>query len=759
MINRNSPSFYLLIAALFFLSLPGKTQSYYSLDFVENKGQWDGGFKFKADMGSGALYIDKQGYTIVQNNPEDYKRMQEQLHAHGQSVPQESSADKKDNPYRGFGITLRSHALRVRFIGGAQEPQILPMYQREGVDNYFLGNDPAKWKSGVRTFSALQVKEIYPGVDVKYYTDNGKLKYDVVVKAGADLGRVKLKYEGGEKMSVKDGNLIIKTSAGEVKEMAPYAYQVVNGVKQEVSCSYQLEGEQVKFAVKNYNKNLELVIDPVLVFCTYSGSRSGNWGFTATPGNDGSFYAGGIVFAGPGYPITPGAFQSTFAGGSELKVDVALTRFNANGTARIFSTYLGGTGDEYPHSLIADPAGNLLILGRTNSPNFPTTATFGKLGQYDIFITKLNANGTAIIGSMKIGGTLDDGSNINSSANHCKGSTLYNYGDNSRSEVELDGANNVYIAASTLSSDFPVNNPFQATSGGKQDAVVLKLTPTLGSVVFSSYLGGSEDDAGFVISLRPTDGNIYLAGGTASNNLQKNSNSTNGAIDGFVAIINPAGGAGSLLQTRYFGTSSFDMIYGIDFDGLGFPYIMGISLGSWTVTSNVTFSNPGSKQFISKLQPDLSGFVYSTVFGAPKSVPNISPVAFLVDRCENVYISGWGGALNPCLPSDCFDAQTSGPAGMPITSDAIKSNTDNRDFYFFVMEKDAKSQLYGSFFGQQGGEGDHVDGGTSRFDKRGAIYTAICANCLGNICNYTTPLPTTPGVVAPVNGAANTSSG
>lgn len=756
MINRYILSFFLFIST-FILCVPVQAQSYYSLDFVENKGQWEGGFAFKADAGSGTLYIDKQGYTVIQHHPEDLKAVQERLHGHG--AREDQGGNRKDLPYRGFGETLRSHALRVRFLGSNLQPVIEPMYQREGVDNYYLGNDPSKWKTGVRTFSALLARDMYPGVDVKYYTDNGKLKYDIMLKPGADLSRVRMKYEGGDKITVKDGELVIRTSAGDFKEMAPYAYQIINGLKKEVSCKFQLEGDQVSFIAKNYDKTAALIIDPILVFCTYSGSRSGNWGFTATPGNDGSFFAGGIVFAGPGYPTTPGAFQTTFSGGDQVQIDIGITRFNPNGTSRIYSTYLGGSAEEYPHSMIADPAGNLVVLGRTNSPNFPITASFGTPNQYDIFVTKFNASGTALIGSMKIGGTGDDGANINPTLNYCNSSTLYNYGDNSRSEVELDAANNVYIAASTRSANFPTLNAFQTTLGGQQDAVIIKLTPTLSSVIFSSYLGGEEDDAGFVLGIRPTDGNIYLAGATGSPNLPGASNGLNGSLDGFVSIITPNGGAGSLVQTRYLGTSSLDMIYGIDFDQLGFPYIMGISLGSWPVTSNVNFSNPGSKQFISKLQPDLSGYVYSTVYGAPKAVPNISPVAFLVDRCENVYVSGWGGALNPCFPSDCFDSQTSGPLGMPITPDAIKSNTDNRDFYFIVIERNAASLLYGSYFGQQGGEGDHVDGGTSRFDKRGAIYTAICANCLGTTCNYTAPLPTTPGAVSPVNGAAGSGSG
>ena len=138
--------------------------------------------------------------------------------------------------------------------------------------------------------------------------------------------------------------------------------------------------------------------------------------------------------------------------------------------------------------------------------------------------------------------------------------------------------------------------------------------------------------------------------------------------------------------------------------------------------------------------------MYSTVFGSGSPKPNMSPVAFLVDRCENVYISGWGGWIDD--RNDPFDM--AGVAGMPVTSDARKSITDNKDFYFFVLKKNASDILYGSFFGQDGGEGEHVDGGTSRFDEQGVIYQAICANCFGR-ANY----PTTPGVIGPVNGTGD----
>ncbi len=767
MINRLKTITLFLFAAFQIISICGNSQSYYALDFTENKGQWAGNFKFRADAGNGMFYVEQQGFTLLQYNADDYRKIGERTHGHAVSVNGKSNQAIESQDHHGIDpsdrqdFMVRTHALKVKFIGSLPDAKPVPEKPRDGFDNYFIGSDPAKWQSNIRSYSSLTYAGIYPQIDVKYYTDNGTLKYDFYIKPGGDLSKLVVKYEGAQKLTIKNGDLVIMTSVGEIRELTPYAYQLINGKKIEVDCRFEVTGDQVKFRVKNYDKSAVLVIDPTLIFSTFTGSRSGNWGFTATPGDDGSLFAGGIVFNGGGYPTTAGALQTSFQGAGTLGVDIAITRFSPTGNARIYSTYLGGNQDEFPHSLFADPQGNLVILGRTTSANFPSTATFGSRGASDIIVTKLNAAGTALIGSMIIGGSQDDGANIDASGSPGCSSLLYNYGDNARSEVILDGANNVYIAASTKSTNFPTQTPFQAALGGKQDAVVMKINPTLSTVLFSSYLGGAEDDAGFVLALNPTTNQVYVAGGTASPGFPGATNAYGGAIDGFVSIISNNGG--TLVQSRYFGTASLDMIYGIQFDQLGFPYIMGISLGSWTVTDNATFRNAGSKQFISKLDPGLTSYVYSTVYGSANSVPNISPVAFLVDRCENVYISGWGGRLNPCVSNSCFDPKTSGPAGMPITPDAIKSTTDNRDFYFFVMEKDAASQLYGSFYGQSGGEGDHVDGGTSRFDKRGAIYQAICANCAGNnACAsspVTTPFPITPGVIGPVNGALGSSSG
>jgi gliding motility-associated-like protein len=222
-----------------------------------------------------------------------------------------------------------------------------------------------------------------------------------------------------------------------------------------------------------------------------------------------------------------------------------------------------------------------------------------------------------------------------------------------------------------------------------------------------------------------------------------------GGIDGYVTIFSNDGT--TIKRTTYLGTPQLDLVYGIQFDLFNFPYVMGTTRGTWPVI-NAAYSVNGTKQFVTKLKPDLTGIVYSTTFGHGDR-PNISPVAFMVDRCENIYVSGWGGWHSN--GTDPFDL--GGVANMPITRDALKSLTDNRDFYFIVLEKNASSLLYGTYFGQNGGFGEHVDGGTSRFDKQGAIYQAICANCFGNSISprITTPYQTTSNAVAPRNGTGD----
>ncbi len=758
-------------------------QTFYSIDFIENKGQWKGDFEFKAIQGSSTVFFNKKGYVVHKLEEEAHRNL---MHNNVSIFSKLTKADTievagKRAMQEVYTSTIKSHSYQVSFVGGSQETRYHLGKASPDVSNYFLGGDPSKWKTGVRSFYDITRESIYDGVDMRFYaSSNGGMKYDLMLSPQTDPSIIQLKYEGVDNLKIKSGALVISTSVGEVKELEPYAYQIIDGKRIEVKCNYTLSKNIVGYKLGAYNSNYQLIIDPTLEFSTYTGSKSNNWGFSAAPGPDGSLYAGGIVF-GSEYPLSLGALQTTFRGGTGQTfgpnssiggVDIGLTRFSSDGKQRIFSTYIGGNGDEYPHSIIVDGSGNAVIQGRTTSKDrdfpFPIGASgtlkFGPLGgASDIYVIKISADGKTVIGSVLIGGTEMDGANTNAQISVSPSTLVYNYGDHSRSEVILDKNDNILIATSTQSDDFPVFPVGSSRFGGVQDGVVIKLTANLSNVIFSRYLGGSKDDAAFVLSINPVTDDIYVAGPTVSADFPGDKNGVEspnflGAVDGFISIIGPTG---VLKKTTFQGTPSTDFIYGIQFDKSGFPYTMGITLGRWQ-KFNATYGNENAKQFIAKMDPGLTRFLYTTAFGTSSAKPNISPVAFLVDRCENIYVSGWGGKMNLCDPGP-YDAQTVGPLGMDITPDAIQKYTDNKDFYFIVIEKNANKLLYGSFWGQSGGEVDHVDGGTSRFDSRGAIYMSICANCFGNnACprNGSNPgdpitknMIITPGAVASSNAA------
>lgn len=726
------------------------------VQFIENRGQWDPKVKFMSNAGDGSFFLEEKGYTVSQHSPEDMNKMKEVAHLLKDSVLRKIPSQ-----------VVHSHAYNVRFVN-ASTPEIIPGKPIPTINNYFIGNDPSKWASGCKIYQVVTYKNLYPGIDVRYFVDGGSnLKYDFIVHPGADVSNIAMKYEGADALDVKNRELVISTSLGKSRALKPYTYQLIGNEKVEVDCKYEVKDDVVKFKVKKYERDQTLIIDPTEIFFSYSGSTADNWGFTATYGADGSFYGGGIVFA-QGFPVSPGSYNQTFNG----EYDIGIIKLSSDGKNRIYATYIGGSGKDRPHSLIEDSQGNLIIAGRSNSTNYPEVPArnptiSGPGGGWDIIVTKLNATGSALIGSMRIGGSGQDGVNIEDESGHGTNSLKRNYSDDSRSEVIIDGANNIYVASSTSSKDFPITSgAVQKTLAGKQDAVVLKLNAACSNILASTYLGGTGDDAAYVLKIGST-GNIYVAGGTGSADLIGISKTgvikptfsapgvTNDVCDGYVLEI--TNNASAIVRGTYIGTAKADQIYGIDLDKSGNIYIMGTSEGNMPVI-NAAYSNPGSKQFICKLEPDLSKFVYATIFGSQNALmPNISPTAFLVDRCENVYVSGWGGKLNSGYSSG-------NTIGMPVTPGAIKSKTDasGSDFYFFVLEKNAASQLYGSFFGQEDpiGNGppqtfgDHVDGGTSRFDKRGYIYQAICANCQKSVS-----FPGTPGSWSTTNQATNPNSG
>lgn len=684
------------------------------LFFTENKGQWESSTAFKARLTPGYIDFNQDHFHVVFYN----ENIHEMMH----------------QPNRTVSIHISGHAFNIRFIGASDQVQFVKKGATSFYYNYFLGNDSSRWASQVYSYNTIRYKNIYSGIDIEIQGNDDKITYDYYIAPGANPAQIKVRYEGVDQLQVKNGVLYYQTTACKVSESKPYAYQIVQGKKQEVKCRYVLQNNEVFFEFPNgYNLQYELVIDPTLVFSSYTGSTADNFGFTATYDNSGNLYAGGNVFSG-GYPLV-GAFMTSFMGGT---FDMGISKFNATGTALLYSTYLGGNGDDRPHSLIVDNSDNLYVYGSSNSSDYPTVAAFDPSynGLHDIVISRFNASGIALLTSTYIGGSGGDG--------FIDGHALVkNYSDESRGEIFIDIAGNVYVVSYTNSSNFPVTpGVIQSTLRGGIDGVVMKFNAAISSRFFSTYLGGSSNDVCNSVKVDSL-GNIFVAGGTASNDFPvvagSFDNSFNGFIDGYLMKLNNSGTV--RLAGTFLGTANYDQAYFIDLDRFGNVYAMGQTEGTYPVVAAV-YSNAGGRQFIHKLDNNLSATIMSTVFGSGTNI-NISPTAFLVDRCDNIYVSGWGGNVNSGFAGGAT-------TGLRVTADAYQSTTDGSDFYFIVLERNALGLLYATYFGGNASTGEHVDGGTSRFDREGVIYEAICAGCGGNSL-----FPTTPGVWSNTNNSSN----
>ncbi len=694
-----------------------------NVHFVENKKQWENFIKYEAEFRGGKLFLEENRFTYVFYNPEDFAS----LHPHeGKQI---------DN--------VRLHAIKINPVNANPHPVIASYDTASFYNNYFIGKDTSKWASNVSSYSSVVYSNLYPNIDMKFYSSLSDIKYDFILKPGSNLKDIQLAYEGVDKLYLKNGSLIIHLSVGDIIEEKPYAYQIINDEKKEVSCKFILENNKVSFRFpRGYDESKPVIIDPILIFSSYTGSFADNWGFTATYDGAGDLYSGGNVNA-VGYPVTVGAYQQTYRGGGASgngwQCDMAIAKFNPTGTRLLYATYLGGSDNETPQSLIVDGNDNLVIFGTSYSSNYPTTlGCFDSTlnGSGDIVITKLSPNGNILLGSTYVGGTGDDGKNTDPKFN-VKGPIKYNYSDEARGEIIADNNNDYIIGSCSKSANFPVTRgSVQQTFGGIQDGVVFKINSSLTGMVWNTFIGGSKYDAVFDCVI-DKNGDLYVTGGTNSNDFITTPGSFHptfqgGASDGFIFHMTSDGSA--ISASTYIGTNSYDQSFFVELDFNGNVYCTGQTEGLYPVSSGV-YSNTNGRQFIHKLDPTLSTTIYSTVFGNGSVYPNISPTAFLVDTCENVYVAGWGR----CLSLGSF---TSGNVtGMPITPNAYQTTTDGCDFYFFVLQRDALSLYYSTYFG--GTSADHVDGGTSRFDKNGVIYESVCAGCGGN-SNF----PTTPGVIS-----------
>lgn len=706
----------LLFVASFYLtgSVFAHQESESPVRFIENKGQWEPHILYSAELPSGQVFLEADRLTF---NFCDYSQLHDRWFHRGEN-------ESKDFP-------IDCHAFVLSFPGSQLQPQLYPSHPEKYYHNYFVGNDPQQWASMVKVYEEVRYENIYPGVDFVIYGQDHGLKYDFVVQPGADASQIKMHMEGLESMFLQNGELHLNTSVNKIIDAAPVSFQGL----QEVPTQYTLSDDVVSFAFpEGYQQNSELRIDPTLVFSTFTGSFANNFGFSATYDDTGSLLAGGISYGG-NYPVTPGAYQITFQG----NFDVSISKFDPTG-GHLWSTFVGGSSEDQPHSMVTNAAGDLFFMGRSNSSDYPATqgAHDGSAnGGYDIIVSRISANGANLMASTYVGGSLDDGLNI--TASYVQQSIKYNYGDDARGEIVLDDNDNVYVAACTRSGNFPITfGALDNSLNGTQDGCAFKLTPTLNTLLWSTFIGGDGDDAAYSIKVDDND-RPYVTGGTSSSNFPTTSGSLlptyQGSIDGFIMHLEADGS--NQISATYIGTSGYNQCYFLELDRDGDVYVVGQKTGAWNITPAGIWSTPAGGQFIMKLNPDLDQVIYSTHFGTSNSQVNISPTAFLVDVCEFVYVSGWGGGTN-------FGGFTS---GLPLSNNAFQSTTDGSDLYMLVLQADMAGIEYGTYIGGTASN-EHVDGGTSRFNKRAEVYQSVCAGCQGN-----SDFPTTAGAFSSTNNS------
>lgn len=514
----------------------------------------------------------------------------------------------------------RAQTLRMTLAGANAQADGYGADELPGKVNYLNGNDPDGWRRDIPTFARVTYKEVYPGIDVDYYGNQRQLEYDFRLRPGADAAQIRLGFDGARRLRLNEvGDLILETAGGDVAMKKPVIYQDIDGERHEIDGAYVFRGKRgVGFRVGAYDTNHELVIDPVLSYSRVIGGDGPNVGNGIAVDASGNAYvvgttnstnfpvtnpfqaaraglidvfvmklnpSGNVVYstylggssddigrgiaidaAGNAY-ITGWTFSNNFPTAGPLQAarstapDVFMTKLNSTGSGLVYSTYLGGTGDDRAYAIAVDPANNAYITGQTFSANFPVAnaSQAARSGTGDVFVTKFNPAGSALTYSTYLGG-----------------SQSFEIGNG----IAADPDGNAYVTGQTVSTDFPVLNAFQATKGdtftsGSFDAFVTKFNPA-GSRVFSTYIGGGFSEVASAIAL-DSSRNIYITGATNSTDFPTR-DPLQATIDGveddaFVTKLNAAGTA--LVYSTFLGGNGDDTPTGIAVDSTGRAVVTG----------------------------------------------------------------------------------------------------------------------------------------------------------------------------------------
>lgn len=651
------------VSGLAELTSPSQPSAQYArlpLSFELNQGQTDPRAKFLARG---------KGYTLFLASDEAVLALRPKL---------------TPSPAGGF-TSLDPSVVRMKLVGTAAEARISGMEELPAESNYFVGSDAKGWHLHIPTFGKVQYSGLYHGIDLVYYGRQGRLEYDFVAGPSSDVGRILLRIDGAERMRVnRAGDLVLEAGRGELRFERPKAYQIIDGRSRSVAARYVLRGKtDVGFRVAEYDHRQPLIIDPVLTYATYLGGAgsdvangvavdaSGNAYVTGTTGSISfpttSAYqdanaGGGDVFvaklnpAGTGlvystflggtgtdiatgiaidssgnayiagdtsstnFPTTSNAFQSTYGGNG----DAFFTKLGATGSTLLYSSYLGGSGQDFGQAIAVDSSGNAYLTGSTQSSDFPTasplqigndncttintTISSVQICSSDVFVAKINPSGSglaSLVYSTYLGGSSAD------------------FGQ----AIAVDGSGNAYVAGYTYSKDFPTQNALYSGNAGGVDAFLTEVNAAGSALIFSTYLGGNGQDRAFGLALDAV-GALYLTGDTQSNDFPTTANAFQpgnaGQGDAFVCKFTP--GASQLLYSTFLGGTNVDQGTAITLDSSGNAYVTGSTASSDFPTADplqkiLGISGAGScgtgtctDAFVAELRPS-GQLVYSTYLG------------------------------------------------------------------------------------------------------------------------------------------------
>lgn len=566
-----------------------------------------------------------------------------------------------------------SVSFSMRFKDANQAPYVTADEPLSGRTNYLVGNDPSHWNTKISHYGRVRYRELYPGIDLVFYENQGQLEYDFLVAPGADPNQIQLEFLGiDEALLGRDGRLVLQAGDHTIIQHIPAVYQEIQGRRQTVEVRHQVDAAgRVRFALADYDRSHTLILDPVLEFARFFGGSGEEEILSVATDEDGNIYMTGSS-SSPDLPVTPkglpypsGVFETE---GNRLAF---VAKLDPTGTQLLYLTYLGGSKTSTGHNIKVDSAGSAYVGGRTEADDFPLRNPIQSLyggGSDDGFLSKLHPDGSSLIYSTYLGGSEYDQVRA----------------------LALDSAGNVYLTGRTESRNFPTVNPILSDFSGRQDAFLAKVSQDGSRLVYSTYIGGSENDVGHAITV-DQGGNAYITGLSNSpdfptaNAFQARFRGGEGD-DTIVVKVNPSGTG--FVYSTFLGGSKDDESRAIAVDASGNVTITGYTQSTDFPTSNALQADFGGGShdiFLTSLNAQGSGLRYSTYLGGSGSDYGRG---LALDAAGNIYLTGY---------TDSGDFPTHQPlqgryAGGTADSIVVKLNPM------------ASQLLYSSFLGGSGYE-------------------------------------------------------